>query len=95
MDGKDFYRYAKPCNDAGIKIFPLPSNNGKYKIAIESNGKLTIGKEIFENDTTSIETTELTRRGPVKTKTIVPSVWDKILELYKNLLDKNNLKPAA
>jgi hypothetical protein len=91
MDGKEFYIYAKPCNENGITIYPKGCNNGKYKIIINKNGREKIGVEIYEDKEYIKQETILTPRGPQKIKVQVPSVWDKILDLYKQTCKRNHL----
>ena len=50
MDGKEFYKYAKACNDRKITIYPKCSNTGKYKIIINRNGHEKEGEEYYENE---------------------------------------------
>jgi hypothetical protein len=91
MDGKEFYKYAKACNDHNIMIYPKCSNTGKYKIIINKNGNEKEGDQIYEN-LPSVKMTEIkTPRGIQEVKEVVPSVWDKIFELYKATCEKNNL----
>lgn len=91
MDGKEFYKYSKACFDNGITIYPKGSNSGKYKIIINKNGREKEGSEIYEDKAYIKEETILTPRGPQKIRIKVPSVWDKILELYKETCKRNNL----
>jgi hypothetical protein len=91
MDAKEFHRYAKVCNDNLITIYPKASNSGKYKIIINRNGREKVGSEIYENTSYIKEESILTPRGPQKVRVKVPSVWEKILELYKETCKRNNL----
>lgn len=91
MDGKEFHKYAKACNDNQITIYPKASNTGKYKIIINRNGKEKTGVETYENTPYIKEESILTPRGPQKVRVQVPSVWDKIMELYKETCSRNNL----
>lgn len=91
MDGKEFYKYSKACIDNNIKIYPKCSNSGKYKIIINRNGEEKIGDQYYE-DQPSVRIKEVnTPRGIQKIKERIPSVWNKILELYKATCIKNNL----
>jgi hypothetical protein len=89
MDGKEFYKYAKPCMEAEITIYPKPSNNGKYKIVINTRGREKIGDEIYQNESYIKSETIRTPSGIKVVKIQVPSVYDKILELYKAICLKN------
>ncbi|MEZ0182626.1 hypothetical protein AB9T89_10300 [Flavobacterium oncorhynchi] len=91
MDGKEFYKYAKACNDQKITIYPKCSNTGKYKIIINKNGHEKEGEEYYENVAHVKQIEIQTPRGPQKVKKLVPSVWDKIFELYRDTCIKNNL----
>lgn len=91
MDGVEFYKYSKACNDHNIKIYPKCSNTGRYRIIINNNGVEKLGDQYYEDQPTVKETTISTPRGVQKIKEIVPSVWDKIFELYKITCIKNNL----
>lgn len=93
MDGNEFYKYAKPCNDNQIFIFPKASNSGKYKIIICDRGKEKVGNEVYEDVAVTKINQIMTTTGPQKVKEIIPSVWDKIFELYKAICLKHNLKP--
>jgi hypothetical protein len=48
MDGKRFYRFAKPCNDSGIFIFPLHNNGKKHKIVVQKKGKEIVEDGFYE-----------------------------------------------
>ena len=85
------HEFAKACHASNITIYPKPSNSGKYKIIINKNGREKTGEEIYENTSYIKEETILTPRGPQKVKIQVPSVWDKISELYKEICKRNNL----
>ncbi|MEO8532829.1 MAG: hypothetical protein ABI441_03730 [Flavobacterium sp.] len=91
MDGKEFYKYAKACNDNNITIYPKCSNTGKYKIIINKNGEEKVGDQFYEEHASVKEVEIKTPRGIQKVKQVVPSVWDKIFELYKVTCIKNNL----
>jgi hypothetical protein len=91
MDGKEFHKYAKACNDNQITIYPKASNSGKYKIIINRNGREKIGDQVYENTSYTREESIHTPSGPQKVTIRVPSVWDKILELYKETCSRNNL----
>ncbi|MFW0737607.1 hypothetical protein [Flavobacterium sp. T12S277] len=90
MDGKEFYKYAKACNDHKITIYPKCSNNGRYKIIINTNGEEKVGDHYYEKVASVKETVIKTPRGIQKVKEVVPSVWDKIFELYKLTCIKND-----
>jgi hypothetical protein len=90
MDGKEFYKYAKACNDHKITIYPKCSNTGKYKIIINTNGQEKVGEQYYGEQPSIKEIEIKTPRGIQKVKEIVPSVWDKIFELYKVTCLKNN-----
>jgi len=91
MDAHEFYKYSKACNEKKITIYPKCSNTGKYKIIINRNGNEKEGEEIYENRPYIKEIEIQTPRGIQKVKKVIPSVWDKILELYKATCIKNNL----
>lgn len=91
MDSKEFYKYSKVCIENNIKIYPKCSNNGKYRIIINKNGHEQLGDQFYEDRPSMKETEIKTPRGIQKIKEVVPSVWDKILELYKATCIKNNL----
>lgn len=90
MDSKLFYQYSKACHDHGTTIYPKPNNAGRYKIIINTGGKEKVGEEIYENEAYIKETILRTPQGIRKIKTVVPSVWDKIAELYKLICEKND-----
>lgn len=91
MDSKDFYKFSKPCIASGVTIYPKPSNYGKYKIIINRNGHEKTGDQVYEDTAIFKEESLKTPKGIVKVKVVVPSVWDKILELYKDICIKNKL----
>lgn len=91
MDGKEFYKYAKACNDNNITIYPKCSNTGKYKIIINRNGHEKVGEHYYENEPYVKIIEVKTPHGIQKIKELVPSVWDKIFELYKATCINNNL----
>lgn len=88
MDGKKLYPFAKACNDHKITIYPKPSNLGKYKIIININGTEKVGQEIFENEPTTRIVKIKTPTGEKILREKVPSVWDKIAELYELICKK-------
>lgn len=75
----------------GVIIYPKPSNFKKYKIIISRNGNEKIGDEIYLDEPYYKTVEKKTRTGFVTEKVLVPSIWDKILELYKDICMKNNL----
>jgi hypothetical protein len=83
----------KACIDNHITIYPKPSNLGKYKIIINTNGREKVGEEIYENESYIKEMILHTPSGIKREKIKVPSVWDKIHELYKTICDRNKLLP--
>jgi hypothetical protein len=91
MDGKEFYKYAKPCIEAQITIYPKPSNTGKYKIVINTRGREKVGDEIYQNESYIKSEIIRTPTGMKVVSIVVPSVYDKILELYKAICLKNKL----
>jgi len=91
MDGKKFYQYAKICNDNHITIYPKCSNTGKYKIIINTRGREKTGEEIYEDKKYIKEVNIQTPNGQKKVKIEVPSIWDKIAQLYQQICEKNKL----
>jgi hypothetical protein len=91
MDSKLFYRYAKACNDNGTVIYPKPSNSGKYKIIINRRGIEKVGEEIYQDQAYIKEEKFKTPQGFKVIKILVPSIWDKISDIYKEISEKNNL----
>lgn len=91
MDSKEAAKYFSLCVNSGIKIYPKPSNVGKYKIIINRNGVEKTGDEIYEDKPYIKEVEHKTTTGLKKIKVLVPSVYDKIHELYKEICIKNNL----
>jgi hypothetical protein len=91
MDGKAFYKYSKPAIAMGVKIYPKPSNSQRYKVIISRNGNEKIGDEIYLEEPYYKKVEKKTRTGVVTVKVLVPSIWDKILELYIDVCIKNNL----
>ena len=91
MDGKEFYKYAKPCHDNHITIYPKASNCGKYKIIINTRGKEKIGDEIYQDKSYIKEINLQTPQGMRRVKVEVPSIADKIFQLYKQICIKNKL----
>lgn len=91
MDGHEFYKYASKVIASGITIYPKPSNYGKYKIIINRNGVEKVGEEYYGNESSIRILEQRTTTGIVKLKVKVPSVYDKIVELYKDICIKNKL----
>lgn len=97
MDGKEFYKYAKPCNDQNIFIYPTCSNTGRHKIVIREQNRSrtgfieTTGKEIYKQTAEIREVVVKTPTGDRKVKITIPSVWDKIFDLYKAICEKKRL----
>lgn len=91
MDGKEFYKYAKLCHDNQITIYPKASNTGKYKIIINTRGKEKTGDEIYEDKAYTKEINLQTPNGMRRVKVEVPSIADKIFQLYKQICIKNKL----
>ncbi len=94
MDGKEFYKYSKACNDQFITIYPKASNSGKYKIIINTRGREKIGDEIYQDKSYIKEINLQTPNGMKRVKVEVPSVADKIFDLYKQICIKNKLLEA-
>jgi len=93
MEPRESYIYFKACVDNNITIYPKPSNTGKYKIIINTKGKEKVGEEIYENEPYVKEVVLHTPNGLKKEKIQIPSVWEKINELYKIICERNNLLP--
>lgn len=91
MEPKLFYQYSKACHEHGTTIYPKPSNTGKYNIIINTRGREKVGDEVYENQASIKIMVIKTPQGIKREKVIVPSVWDKIAELYKIICEKNNL----
>jgi hypothetical protein len=61
-----FYKYAKWCQDKGIKIYPVPistAHTGRYYIVIERRNGARKGEKVFRDKATTTE----------------PSVWYKMI----------------
>lgn len=91
MDGHAFYKYSSPVIAMGITIYPKTCNYGRYKIIINRNGKEQIGEEYYEDKPSVKLMDQKTTTGIIKIKVPVPSVYEKILELYKEICIKNKL----
>jgi hypothetical protein len=91
MDHKEFSKYFKACEDANISIYPKPSNVARYKIIINTRGKEKEGSEFYQDKESSKNVVIKTTKGLVNVSQKVPSVWDKIRELYKEICIKNKL----
>jgi len=87
----EFYKYSSRCIASNITIYPKPSNHGKYKIIINRRGVEKVGEEIYEDKPYIKQVEQKTTTGVIKVKVVVPSVWDKINELYKEICIKNKL----
>lgn len=90
-DGNKLYKYMKPCLDHNILIYPKPqsSNGGRYKIVIERNGKPKVGSEIYKNELSYKKVQKQGKTGFEEVKVEVPSIWDKIFQLYREIAIKN------
>jgi len=91
MRNEEHAKYFSLCVDSDIRIYPKPSNTGKYKIIINRRGVEKVGDEIYEDKPYIKEVSQKTTTGVVKLKVVVPSVWDKINELYREICIKNKL----
>lgn len=76
MDTKESHLYMKWCNDNEIRIYPIPlyENGHSYKICVEREGKASVGKIIFQNESSREQ----------------KSVWDQVRELYKIIYKREN-----
>ena len=76
IDGNEFYKYSKYSWQNKFFVNPIPTNkSGVYKIEKDLNGKKTIGV---------LEYHDKPKKGEL-------SIWNKILEMYKEYYDKNEL----
>jgi hypothetical protein len=91
MDSKLSYQYAKACHNHGTTIYPKPSNTGKYKIIINTRGTEKIGEETYQDQSYIKELIIKTPQGIKRIKTVVPSIHDKIADLYKQICETNKL----
>ena len=85
------YLYMKACLENEIKIYPKGSNTGKYKIIVNTKGVEKLGDEIYEDKPYIKEVVIKTPKGNKIINKVVPSIWDKIDELYKEICIRNNL----
>ncbi|UOX35288.1 hypothetical protein LXD69_07155 [Flavobacterium sediminilitoris] len=94
MDQKEAYIYKKWCLENKITIYPKPvTNNGsRCKIVINRNGKEKIGSEIYEVQKTFKEVEIQTPSGMKKVKQVIPPLYEKIEQLYKDTYFKNQNK---
>lgn len=77
MEHKEFAKYHTWCDEKGIRVYPIPtSNNGQFNIAVEREGKASVGKQIFFDK-------------PVNNQQI--SVWNQIGVLLKMIYEKENI----
>lgn len=91
MDGHEFYKYSSLVIPTGVTIYPKTWSYGKYKIIINRNGREKTGDEIYEDQSYIKEVEIKSPQGLKKVKVVIPSIYDKILELYKDICIKNNL----
>lgn len=91
MESRESHIYMKACIDNDIKIYPKGSNIGKYKIIINTRGREKVGEEIYQNEPYTKEVILHTPSGLKREKIQVPSVWEKINELYKTICERNKL----
>lgn len=91
MESRESHIYMKACIDNDITIYPKGSNVGKYKIIINTRGREKVGEEIYQNDSYVKEVILHTPSGIKREKIQVPSVWEKINELYKTICERNKL----
>ena len=91
MDHRDFAKYFTACTEANITIYPKPSNIARYKIIINTRGREKEGSETYQDKPTTKNVVVKTTKGLVSMSQVVPSVWDKIRELYKEICIKNKL----
>lgn len=93
MESRESHIYMKACIDNNITIYPKGSNIGKYKIIINTRGREKVGEEIYQDESYVKEVVLHTPSGMKREKIKVPSVWEKIAELYKTICERNNLLP--
>jgi hypothetical protein len=91
MDPHEFYKYSKVCIAAQITIYPKPSNTGRYKIIVRTGNFEKEGQEFYHEKAYSKNILVKTPKGMVNAQEIVPSVWDKITMLYKEIALKKKL----
>lgn len=77
MNAREFSSHMSLCLANEIIIYPIYYARHKYKIVIERQGKRKIGDEIFESNA----------RLDKSSKTLIPSVDQKIHQLYKQIAD--------
>lgn len=96
MTREEIYIYQKWCWDNGITIYPKPItyNGSRCKIVINTNGQETIGKEVYEDKPTSKLIEIKTPSGIKQEKQIIPGLYEKIAELYRDTYLKNKDKVA-
>lgn len=74
MENKEFAKYHTWCDEKGIRVYPIPTgNNGQFNIAVERQGKASIGKQVFYDKPESNKQT---------------SVWEQIGVLLKMIVYK-------
>jgi len=93
MESRESHLFMKACIDNNITIYPKGSNTGKYKIIINTRGREKVGEEIYQDESYVKEVVLHTPSGLKREKITVPSVWDKINELYKTICERNKLLP--
>lgn len=80
MDQREFARYHGWCDRNGIRVYPIPTKiAGEYHIAVERNGKASIGQKFFYNK-------------PVRDQ---QCVWKQIGILLKMIYDKESQQPQV
>jgi hypothetical protein len=91
MESRQSHLYTKACWENHITIYPKPSNTGKYKIIINTKGREKEGTEVYHDKPYIKEVVLHTPTGIKREKVQMPSVWEKINELYKQICIKNKL----
>lgn len=91
MEAKELVAITNTCWKHGIYVIVKPINNqGNYKLAVLKNGRETIGEEVYRDKAYEKITLEKKEAGPPKRiKTQIPSVHEKIQELYLKIYNKN------
>lgn len=89
---KETARMISWCNNKGIRVYAIPvvSDGKKCKIAVEKNGRVKTGTEIYESKSRLVTQDVKTKAGTVKKNVQIPALNDKLIELYKQIYTSNN-----
>lgn len=92
MDPHEFYKYSSACFKHSITIYPKPVNNhGLYLIVVNRNGRETVGKTLYRDMPYKETIEKKSSCGVIKKEVhVIPSCFDKIAAMYKDIALKNN-----